>query len=74
VATDDGGAVGGLENSGKHAQGGGFAGPIGAQKAVDLARLAGERDVVHGTDLAALLVMKDLGEATRFDHEAVLSL
>src|SRR5882762_9461364 len=68
VPADPGSAVGGLEDGGEHAKRGGFAGAIGAQEAVNLARLAGEADVVDGADFAALLVLEALGQATSFNH------
>ena len=68
-----GGAVGGLQDGGQHAQRGGFAGAVGAEQTVDLAGLAGEGDVIDGANLAALLVVKDLDKTTRFDHGAILS-
>src|SRR6267378_3209436 len=68
VAADDGGAIGGLEDGGEHAECGGFAGAIGAEEAVNLARLAGEADVIDGADFTALLVLEALGQATSFNH------
>src|SRR5712664_477617 len=68
VATDDSGAVGGLEDGGEHTERSGFAGPVGAEEAVNLARLAGEVDVIDGADFAALLVLEALGQATSLDH------
>ena len=68
MATDERGAVGGLQDGGQHAQRGGFAGAIGAQQAIDLAGLAGEGDVIDGANLAAFFVVKDLHETVGFDH------
>ena len=68
VAVDDGGAIGRFEDGGEHAEGGGFAGAVGAQEAVDLAGLALKTDVIDGADFAALLVLEALGQASGFDH------
>src|SRR6266851_668666 len=68
VAADEGGAVGGFQDGGEHAQGGGFAGAVGAEQAVDAAGLAAETDVIDGTDLAALFVVKAFGQATSLNH------
>jgi len=70
VAANRGGAAGGFEDGGEHAKSGGFTSAVGPKQAVDLAWFAGEGDIVHGTDLAALFVMKDLGETARFNHGA----
>src|SRR6476646_697492 len=69
VAADGGGAVGGLEDGGEHAQRGGFAGAVGAEQAVNLAGLTLKADVIDGTDFAALLVLEALGQATSINHE-----
>jgi len=69
VAADGGCAVGGFENSGEHTEGGGFAGAVGAEEAVDFAGLAGEADVIDCFDFAALFVLEALGQGTSFDHE-----
>src|SRR5216683_1062213 len=71
VAADEGGAVGGLQDGGEHAQGGGLAGAVGAEQAVDLAGLAGEADVIDGADFTALLVLEALGQATSFNHRKI---
>src|SRR6266850_2170224 len=68
VAADDGGAVGGLEDSSEHAERGGFAGAVGSEKTVNLSGLAGKADVIYGADFAALLVLEALGQATSFNH------
>src|SRR6266478_4396518 len=61
VAADDGGAVGGLENGGEHAESSGFAGAIGSEETVNLAGLASKADIVDGTDFTALLVLEAFG-------------
>jgi len=68
VASNHSGAVGGLENGGEHAEGGGFAGAVGAEQAVNLAGLALKANVIDGTDFAALLVLEALGQATSINH------
>src|SRR6266852_7245759 len=68
VAADDGGAIGGFEDGGEHPKRSGFAGPIGAEEAVNLARLAGEADIIDGADFTALLVLEALGQAASFNH------
>src|SRR6266850_5233791 len=68
VAADDGGAIGGLEDGGEHAERGGFAGAVSAEKTVNLSGLAGKADVIYGADFAALLVLEALGQATSFNH------
>src|SRR5712692_7670624 len=73
VAANEGGAVGGLEDGGQHAQGGGFAGAVGAEEPVNLAGLAGKADVINGADFTALLVLEALGQATSFDHRGTPS-
>jgi hypothetical protein len=50
VAGDRGGAAGGRDQRGEHAQGGGLAGAVGAEEAEDLARLDGEVDAPYGFD------------------------
>jgi hypothetical protein len=62
------GAVSWLENGGEHTESGGFARSVGAEQAVNLARFAGKGDVIDGANLAALLILKDLSKATRFNH------
>ena len=68
VATDDGGAVGGLENGGEHAESGSFASAICAQEAVDFAWLTLKADVVDGADFTALFVLEAFGQATSINH------
>src|SRR3989454_4821241 len=68
VAADDGGSVGGLEDGSEHAESRGFPGTIGAEEAVNLAWLAYKTDIIDGADLAALLVLKALGQGTSFNH------
>src|SRR5712691_797690 len=68
VAADEGGAVGGFQDGGEHAQGGGFAGAVGAEQAVDAAGLAAETDIVDGANLSALLVVKAFGQAASLNH------
>jgi len=69
IMTKDGGLAGsGGEKGGQDAEGGGFAGAVGAQEAVDLAGLALKTDVIDGADFAALLVLEALGQASGFDH------
>ena len=46
------GARGGRQQRGEHQHGGGLAGAVGAQEAVDLAGLDAEVDPVHGADAA----------------------
>ena len=69
VAGDDGGAGGGGEDGGEAAEGGSFAGAVGAQEAVDLAGVAGERDAAGGVDFATVGVFVGFGEAVDFNHE-----
>src|SRR5216684_10802 len=73
VAANESGAVGGLEDGGQHAQGGGFAGAVGAEETVNLAGLAGKADVIDGADFTALFVLEALGQATSFDHRGTPS-
>src|SRR5713101_4605126 len=68
AAADEGGAVGGFQDGGEHAQGGGFAGAVGAEQAVDAAGLAAETDVMDGPDFSALLVVKAFGQAASLNH------
>src|SRR5579859_685523 len=68
IAADGGGAVGGLENGGEHAERGGLAGTVGSEEAVYLAGLAGEADVIDGADFTALLILEALGQATSINH------
>src|SRR5260370_20445695 len=68
IAADDSRAIGRLEDGGEHAESGGFAGAVGPEKTVNLARLAGKADVIDGADFAALFVLKELGQATSFNH------
>src|SRR6266849_3897752 len=68
VAADEGGAVGGFQDGGEHAQGGGFAGAVGAEQAVDAAGLAAETDVMDGPDFSALLVVKAFIQAASLNH------
>ena len=60
-ARDFGGARCGLQHGGDEAQCCGFAGAVDAEQAVDLARHAGEGDVIDGVDFAALFVFEDFG-------------
>src|SRR4029077_14410935 len=68
MAAHDGSAVGGFEDGGEHAEGSGFAGAVGAEKAINLAGLAGETDVIDGAEFTALFVVEALGQAASFDH------
>ncbi len=72
VTANEGGAAGGLEDGGEHAERGGFAGAIGPEEAVNPARLAGEADAIDGADFAAFLVLKAFGQTASFDHEKTL--
>src|SRR5215469_1872257 len=74
VAADDGGAVGRLKNRGEHPQGRCLAGPVCAQKPVNLARLADKADVVDRADSAAPFVVEDLAQTSGFDHKRVFNL
>src|SRR6266487_5699682 len=69
VAADERGAVSGLKDGGEHAEGGGFAGAIGSEEAVNPARLAGETDVIDSADFTALFVPEALGQATSINHQ-----
>src|SRR6266478_7214876 len=69
VAADERGAVRGLEDGGEHAEGGGFAGAIGSEEAVNSARLAREADVIDSADFAAFFVLEAFGQATSFNHQ-----
>src|SRR5271170_1789702 len=72
MATNDGGAVRWLQDGSKHAQRGGFPSTVGSQQAVNLAGFAGEGHTVYGANLAAFLILKELGQSTSFDHKTVL--
>ena len=65
VAVDDDAAGGGLEQAGDEADGGGLAGAVGAEEAVDLARLHVERHAVDRGELAVLLA-----QVLHADHRA----
>src|SRR5260370_37927451 len=73
MAADYSGAVGGFEDGSEHSKGGGFAGAVGAEEAVNLAGLAGEADVIDGADFTALLVLEAFGQAASFDHRGTLA-
>src|SRR5260370_18897922 len=73
VAANESGAVGGLEDGGQHAQGGGFAGAVGAEETVNLAGLEGKTAVIDRAECHALLVLEALGQATSFDHRGTPS-
>src|ERR1035437_8740216 len=68
MAADDGGAVARFQNGGEHAQGGGLAGAISAEEAIDFAGLRGEADVVDGADGAAFFILEGLRQPASFDH------
>src|ERR1700719_4482701 len=68
VATDDRGAVGGLEYRGQHAQGCGFTRTIGAQQAINAPGFAAKTYIIDGANLPTLFVVKSFGQATSLDH------
>src|SRR5262249_12638280 len=64
VAADRGLAPGGVEQGGQDAHGGGLAGAVGADEAVDVALLQLEAEPVEGVQLAV-----HLGQLAGLDHE-----
>src|SRR5437667_231315 len=69
AAADQGSAVGGLKDGGKHSKRGGFAGAVGAQETINPAGLADKADVIDGADFTALLVLEALGQTASFNHQ-----
>src|SRR5690606_34575427 len=64
VATEDAGGAGGRrQEPGEHLHGGGFAGPVGAEKAQHFPLLDLEAQAVHGR-----VLRKTLGQVSYFDH------
>jgi hypothetical protein len=63
LAVEEHASAGGFQQSGKHLDGGAFAGTVGAEIAEDLAGTDGEADAIHGggTD-------EGLGEIEGFEH------
>ena len=55
VPIDAKGAAGGLQDGGQHLDGGGLSGAIGPEKAEDLPFGNGERNVIHGAEIAEVL-------------------
>src|ERR1700680_1090613 len=68
VSGDGGGAGGGRQDGGEHAQGSCLAGAVGAQQSIDAARQATESDAVDSAKHAALLVAKLLAEIVYVNH------
>src|ERR1017187_9958134 len=62
IVSHDGRAAGrGLEDGGQDAQGGGLAGPVGAEQAEDFPGAALEAHAVHGLNFPAAFVVESLG-------------
>ena len=62
VAGDGRISMGGLEQGAQHAQSGGLSGAVGAEKAENLARVAGEAQIVDRTDESTFSVAKGFSE------------
>src|SRR5262249_23080925 len=68
MAADHRSTVGRRRYGGEHTEHGGLASPVRAKQSVNLSGLAGEADIVHGSDFTALFVLKPFGQSTNFDH------
>src|SRR5215471_2240308 len=68
MAADHRSTVGRLQYGREHPERGGLASPVRAKQSVNLSGLAGEADIVHGSDFTALFVLKPFGQSTSFDH------
>jgi hypothetical protein len=73
MSADNRGAIGWFEDGGQQTKGGGLAGAVRSEKAVNFAGMAREAHMVNGANDTALLVLEVLAQSTSFNHEIVLT-